>query len=233
MKTAVCGACAPTEIIDSLGKYSDNIIVLPPFSALPSPVSSHADMLIFPAVKSGVIYTHAEYLAAEKNVFGKFTDATGMRIAAIPEKVGCDYPRDVLLNALTLGDSIVGKIDALSSAVLSEGKHINTKQGYAKCASCKVTENAVITEDSSIAKALIEAGADVLVIEKGYVSLRGFDCGFIGGASGCDTENVYFCGNIETHPDCDKIYDFCRKHGKNAVSLSQIPLTDVGTVFFI
>ncbi len=233
MKTAVCGACAPAEIIDSLGKYSDNIIVLPPFSALPSPVSSHADMLIFPAVKSGVIYTHAEYLAAEKEVFVELTDATGMRIAAIPEKIGRDYPRDVLLNALALGDNIVGKIDALSSAVLSEGKQINTKQGYAKCSSCKVTENAVITEDSSIAKALLEVGADVLVIEKGYVSLRGFDCGFIGGASGCDSENVYFCGNIEARPDCDKIFDFCRKHGKNAVSLSRIPLTDVGTVFFI
>lgn len=233
MKTAVCGACAPAEIIDSLGKYSDNIIVLPPFSALSSPVSSHADMLIFPAVKSGVIYTHAEYLAAEKEVFVELTGATGMRIAAIPEKIGRDYPRDVLLNALALGDNIVGKIDALSSAVLSEGKQINTKQGYAKCSSCKVTENAVITEDSSIAKALIGAGADVLVIEKGYVLLRGFDCGFIGGASGCDSENVYFCGNIEAHPDCDKIYDFCRKHGKNAVLLSQIPLTDVGTVFFI
>ncbi len=233
MKTAVCGAYAPAEIIDSLGKYSDNIIVLPPFSALPSPVSSHADMLIFPAVKSGVIYTHAEYLAAEKAIFERLTDATGMRIAAIPEKVGRDYPRDVLLNALALGNKIVGKIDALSSAVLPEGNHINTKQGYAKCSSCKVTENAVITEDGSIAKALLEVGADVLVIEKGHVSIRGFDCGFIGGASGCDSENVYFCGNIEAHPDYDKIFKFCRKHGKNVVSLSQIPLTDVGTVFFI
>lgn len=233
MKTAVCGECTPHTIIENLRKYTDKVVVLPSFSALPAPVSAHADMLIFPAPKSSKIYTHAEYLASETDIFSTITGTTKMGIVQIPEKIGCAYPSDVLLNALALGENIVGKIDSLSSAVLSEGIPVNTKQGYAKCNACKVSENAVITEDVSIAKALIGLGADVLLTEKGHVTLHGFDCGFIGGASGCDAENVYFCGSIETHPDCDKILDFCRKHGKGVVSLSREPLTDVGTIFFI
>ena len=103
MKTAVCGECTPHTVIENLGKYTDKVVILPSFSALPVPVSAHADMLIFPAPKSGKIYTHAEYLASETDIFSTIADTAKMSIVQIPEKVGCDYPSDVLLNALALG----------------------------------------------------------------------------------------------------------------------------------
>jgi hypothetical protein len=96
-----------------------------------------------------------------------------------------------------------------------------------------VGDNAIITADPSIAKAVKEKGIDVLSVSPLGVRLDGYDYGFIGGASGTDEENVYFCGNIDLHPDSERIKAFCRKHGKNAVSLSDEPLYDYGTLIFI
>jgi len=57
--------------------------------------------------------------------------------------------------------------------------------------------------------------------------------GFIGGASGNDGANTYFCGNIDLHPDGEAIKSFCKAHGRPAVSLGANQLYDVGTIFFI
>ena len=92
---------------------------------------------------------------------------------------------------------------------------------------------AVITEDASIERAMKENGVDVLRVAPGYVALDGYDRGFIGGASGADNENVYFCGDLSTHPNSNEIKEFCRQHGKNCVSLGSGRLYDVGTIFFL
>ena len=58
-----------------------------------------------------------------------------------------------------------------------------------------------------------------------------YEYGFIGGATGSDLNNVYFCGELKNHPDSDKIIAFCKKCGKKAVSLSRDRLKDYGTIF--
>ena len=110
---------------------------------------------------------------------------------------------------------------------------MDVKHGYAKCSICSVGENAIITADPSIAKTAKKNGIDVLKTEASHTRLDGYDCGFIGGASGDDGENIYFCGNLEKHPDGEKIKEFCKKHGRGVVCLSDEPLYDYGTLFFI
>ena len=56
-------------------------------------------------------------------------------------------------------------------------------------------------------------GIDVLAVSPAGVRLDGYNCGFIGGATGADKENVYFCGNVDLHPDGERIKAFCEKHG--------------------
>ena len=105
---------------------------------------------------------------------------------------------------------------------------ILVKQGYAGCSICKVSDNAIITADQSIANKLNEAGIDLLEIKSGNIALPGYDTGFIGGCSFCDNDNVYFYGDIDKHPDGNQILQFIEKHGKHTVCLHSDTLIDIG-----
>ena len=96
-----------------------------------------------------------------------------------------------------------------------------------------MSEKAAITADPSLHKALTENGADTLLVRPAEISLPGYDRGFIGGCSGTTEDTVYFSGNIALHPDGELISEFCARHGKSAVSLSDEPLFDGGSLLFI
>ncbi len=210
------------------------LVKMPPFSALQEPVSVHPDMLLF--IGQGKLVCHKEYFNIAEEQIRKISNISNSEIVISEEEIGREYPRDIVFNAAPVGDMLICKRDAISEKIArlyGEEKIINVKQGYAKCSVCVVSDRAIITADRSIARGAEKKGIDTLLVSPGGVRLDGYDCGFIGGASGTDEENVYFCGNTDLHPDGDKIKEFCEKHGKNAVSLSDEPLYDYGTLMFI
>jgi hypothetical protein len=210
------------------------LIKMPAFSIFQTPVAAHPDMLLF--IGSEKIICHADYFAIAKKELSLIAEITGAELVLTSDPISSDYPRDVIFNAASVGMWLVCRRDAVLSNVAElypENMIINVKQGYAKCSTAVVGDNAIITANPSIAKAVKEKGIDVLSVSPLGVRLDGYDCGFIGGASGTDEENVYFCGNIDLHPDSERIKAFCRKHGKNAVSLSDEPLYDYGTLIFV
>lgn len=215
----------------SLRQRGLEIIKLPCFPVLQEPVSAHPDMLLF--LGEGRIVCHKDYFALAEKEISKISEITKKEIILSCENIGLEYPRDVLFNAAAVGDKLICRLDA-ASEMISEGYDvINVKQGYAKCSTCVVSDKAIITADSSIAKGAEQNGIDVLLVSSGGVRLNGYDCGFIGGASGADKDNVYFCGNVDLHHDGERIKEFCQKHGKVALSLSDEPLYDYGTLIFI
>lgn len=114
----------------------------------------------------------------------------------------------------------------------SEFVFVNVRQGYAKCNICPVSENAVITEDKGIHKAL-SPYVDVLLIRPGYVALKGYKYGFIGGAAGLIGPNtLYFNGRITDHPDCERILEFLEKYSVRPICNNQA-LTDVGSIIAV
>ena len=210
------------------------LIKMPPFSVLQEPVSAHPDMLLF--IGKGKLVCHKEYFNIAEEQIRKISRISNSEIVISEEEIGKEYPSDVLFNAAPVGDKLICKRDAVSEKITElygEENIINVKQGYAKCSVCVVSDGAIITADRAIAREAEKKGIDTLLVSSGDVRLDGYDCGFIGGASGTDEKNVYFCGNTDLHPDGDKIKEFCEKHGKTAVSLSDEPLYDYGTLIFI
>ena len=235
MKKVIIDKRAPEALQASLIDMGYSLIQMPPHPALPTPVSAHPDMLLFIADKQ--IFCHADYLGIAKAEFNEIA-AEGYEIITTTEYVGSKYPSDILFNALPLGKHIYGKTDSISSLIRDYAGASNivlrsVKQGYAKCSVCKVGERAAITADTSLYKAMRADGYDVLLISAGHIGINEYDTGFIGGCSGCDGERVYFSGNISLHPDGEAIKSFCAKHGMSVVSLSNEPLFDVGSLFFI
>ena len=199
------------------------VLTLPPFLALSSAVSSHADMLLCPLGEA--LATHPTYYSENKKLF----DENSIKIIKIDEAAGKKYPDDILLNGLFLSEKLYGRTDKLSKTLVSYAKeNVFTRQGYARCSVCKLSERAIITADNSIARTASENGVDTLKISAGNILLEGYDYGFIGGASFTYNDTVFFFGKIELHPDFDKIRDFAAKHSVKLVSLSDKPLHDIG-----
>ena len=90
-----------------------------------------------------------------------------------------------------------------------------------------------ITADRGIHRAAREAGINSLLIGAGNVSLDPYEYGFIGGATGTFKNKVFFCGDLEEHPDKQKIVEFISACGKECVFLPFERLTDTGSILFV
>lgn len=150
-----------------------------------------------------------------------------------------NYPYDIEYNCVQVGSNLICNKKYTNGKILEFAKKngiriIDSKQGYAKCSTCVVSDNAIITEDDSIERCASENGIDVLKISKGFVKLEGYDYGFIGGASGLIEKNLLaFNGDISKHPDFQKIFKFCYKYSVGIISLSADALYDIGSIIRI
>ncbi len=152
------------------------------------------------------------------------------------KKAGKIYPDNILLNFLYLNGRLYGKLSAIAPeinkyCVEHNIEMENVNQGYCRCSTLVVSENAVITSDSSIEKVLKKNGVEVLKISPGNIALDGFDYGFIGGAGARIDNKIIFLGNIKKHPDYDIISDYIKKNNLEIeIICEDMQLTDIGGI---
>lgn len=145
------------------------------------------------------------------------------------------YPNNVMLNCVVLNDKLICNTKTIADEVLQMAikdnlKIINVNQGYTKCSTCIVNENAIITSDKSIYKSCRNE-MDVLLIRQGYIKLSGTDYGFIGGSSFKYNRNtLVFTGNIKLHPDYESIKSFVENHNVDLLSLTENTIIDIGSI---
>ena len=234
MKAVIVDERLDPQCEGALRESGCNILKLPRSKWLQPPVSAHPDMLIF--IFGNRLFCHERYYSEAKAAVDAVVSAGGFELILSDERWESEYPHDVLFNAATVGDKLIcskKNVSRLIADAFGEENIIDTKQGYAKCSSCTVGDSGIITADVSIAKAAASGGIDVLLLGENETRLDGYSTGFIGGASGDDGENVYFCGDLSKHPEGEKIADFCRAHGRQAVSLSDGELYDYGSLIFV
>ena len=217
---------ADKRIHDALKQEGFEALPLAPFDVLSNPVDTHADMLLLSV--GDVVFVHKDY---------KIDLSTFKNVIQIDEPMGAKYPNDILLNIAIVGKNVFANTKYASKTVLEYlQKHgfcvHHVAQGYTHCSTCIVGENAIITADSSIIEAAKKVGVDALKIDEGHISLPPYNHGFIGGACGLHADKIYFCGSLDCHPNGNEIRDFCLKHGKIAIALANIPLTDIGGILF-
>ena len=229
MRKIIVGNNISEKCKKALSDMSFEVVTLPSFDMLDKPVSSHADMLVF--CVDGRIFTHGEYYSQNKELF----DSLGVEICVIEERVESKYPKDILLNAVLSSEGVLfSKTEFTAKAVKAMAKElVNVKQGYTACSTCRVTEKAFITTDEGLSAKYREKGILSLTVTKEGISLSGYDCGFIGGASVVTQDAVCFFGKIEDHPDYEAIKDFVGLEGKKVISLSDEKLTDIGGAVII
>ena len=235
MNFVIVDSRLPRDCCKKLSDMGFELIKMPTWEKLDAPVSAHPDMLFF--IAGDKIFTHRDYRVTAHSEFAKISKR-GYDIIITDEEISAKYPNDVRFNCVQFGNIIYGKRKSTSRLIVEHADHnglsfCDVKQGYTKCSVCKINDGAAITSDKSLYNALTKNGVDVLLISPSHITLVGYDCGFIGGCTGTTDSSVYFSGNISLHPDGEKIRDFCLKHRKTPVSLSDSVLFDCGTMFFI
>ena len=234
--TAIVDQRMPQNAKDRLFELGFSVISLPPFSRLAAPVASHPDMLMLPL--GDRLFVYKEYYEAHTSLLDTIAQKTGRMLCAVGSEVSEQYPEDIGLNLLVFGKHLLGRIDKTPAEILdyavAQGcvPHF-VKQGYAKCSTVVLGDRAIISADPSILSAAESIGANTLAVSSGGVSLPGYEYGFIGGACGAVDNRIFFCGSLASHPEGGAIADFCRSHGFEIISLSNLTLFDMGSIFFL
>ena len=234
---AVVDCRIPWDAAAELARRGYTVLHMPPHPALPSPVASHPDMLLFFAPDA--IYCTNSYQAIAQRELSVLSAHTQKPIRTVTGEVGERYPTDILLNAAPVGDRLFCLPAHTARELTAQAGYrvVPVRQGYAKCSAVPIMHNALITADPSIATAAAQAGCSVLRLSAHATALKGYGTGFLGGAASfapyLPMRELLFCGDLDTHPDAAQIRDFCRAHGVTCVSLSNAPLYDVGTIFLL
>lgn len=211
----------PSILLNAIEKLEIEPILLPQYDLLPTPVSSHPDMLLYDLGEKLLVYR--DYYEKNRKLFD------GIPVILTDHVAGNLYPGDVGMDALCLGDTVYCLKQATCPEILCDKEIVSVKQGYAACSALKVNENAIVTADTSIASAAEKNGVSVLRIRTGYVTLSGYAYGFIGGCAFRQEDTLYFAGDLRTHPDGEAIAAFCNNNGVQVRSLLVgAPLFDLG-----
>ena len=218
------------EIVSNIQGYGIKTIFTDKINSLLPFEQTHADMQFLPINNTTAAVLDNAYKLIEN------TSKLYKTFLKISLNLDISYPNNVILNHTILNNNVICLRKNIPTKLLevydaNNFKIIDTKQGYSKCSICIVSDNAVITSDSSIYNACIKNKLDVLKIAKGQITLQGTDYGFIGGCSGkLDKDCLAFTGNIKLHSDYDNIKSFCGNYGVNLLSLSNGNLIDIGSI---
>lgn len=230
IKTAIVSSQISAKMEYSLNNYCISTLKVYGKMNCDDAVKQHTDLYIMHLINNKIFY--AKNICS---IVGDFNNKfIGLNIDSCKNKVS--YPEDVLFNAVSLGDDIICCQKYVHQEILDAARMlgfniINVNQGYTKCNICVVDEKSIITEDVGIAKTLRSYDYDVLLLNRKCVSLCGYDYGFIGGASGkISVDKLAFFGDITKHSEYEDIYKFLIKRNIEPISLSNEPLTDLGSL---
>lgn len=223
----ICGNC-DKKILDKLKSFGLEVLLIKDNLSVDPAIKNHADLSVIKISETEIIIEKTQEELIQKLEF------LGYKVSRTASSLDKQYPSDVLLNFLIIGKFIIGNYNYADETLKQKIKEykltiINTNQGYARCSSLKVNDNALITDDESIEKAAKLSGIDTLLISKGDIKLNGHDYGFIGGASCNINQKILFFGELEKHKDSEKIKQFLSKHSCEYEYISGLDLTDIGS----
>ena len=193
-----------------------NVIRLPLSNDVYEEISGHSD-IFYTKINNQVIVAPNAEVMEQQFILGK-------------EKVGKEYPKDVLYNVCQIGDKVIGS----KYTDKSIKPDIIVKQGYVKCSIAVTSDNSCITSDKGIANVLESNNIDVLYIEENNIKLLKKDAtastmkGFIGGASFVFDNKFVLFGDSNNLSNKDKIIQHLDKYNLELVDFKGLHIYDYG-----
>ncbi|RKD32522.1 hypothetical protein BET03_10610 [Thermohalobacter berrensis] len=222
---------ADEEIINNLKKFNIEIIPTVKCSDVYDEIAFHPDVVIHPINRHTLVVAPNVYEYYEEIFKNK-----PIKLIKGEKKLNRNYPDDIAYNVARTARYAIHNLEYMDEKLKyylqKEGvQFINANQGYSKCSTAIIDDNAIITSDPSIYRTCLELDIDILYIESGFIKLPGFDYGFIGGATGAISNNeILFTGKYDNHPNSKDINIFLNKYGKKAIIISNKKIIDIGSI---
>lgn len=232
MKYAIVDYRLTNEEESNLQKLNCSIIKTEPCNLVYEEICGHPDIqLHILEDKTAILHKDASL------TFESQLKNAGLNIIRSKNSLTNTYPNDIILNAVSTNNFFIHNLKHTDDMLLKICKNktpLDVNQGYTKCSTVILNDSAFITSDKSIHDALTKKNADVLFLPPGNISLPGLNYGFIGGTCGMLNKNtLVFYGNLDFYPYKNSIINFLNKYNINCIYLSQTPLIDRGSIFFI
>ncbi|NMB08897.1 MAG: hypothetical protein GX981_10985 [Tissierellia bacterium] len=208
-----------------------NIIPTIECKQVSKPISYHPDIVIHPINHNTLIIA--------PNVFDYYEEmlsGMGIRLLKGETNLGENYPMDIAYNVGRIGNYAVHNLkymdEKLKFYLEKEGLElIHVEQGYTKCSMAIINEKSLITADYPIYEKLKSLGFNILLIRPGFIELKGYPYGFIGGTCGnLSKDEIIFSGKFIDHPNREKIIKFTKKYNKKIFWLTNTKIQDIGTI---
>ena len=231
MSLAVISPDAPEMCERTLRKRGFDIIKIAFCKQVDPRIGFHPDIQLFTA--GGRVFVHPDLPPSSVRALSRHTTVT-----VCSKALGGTYPMDCSYNIAFTGETALCRKDLLPHEIADffaaeKIQVIDVPQGYARCSTVVTGSRSIITEDRGIATAAAEAGLTAVTVTPGFVALKGFSRGFLGGATGTFNGTVFLTGSLSEHPDYAEILSAISTAGKNAVALCDTAAEDFGSILFI
>lgn len=216
---------------DKLNKF--NINSFPSFESriLKGAVKTHPDMSLFKYDEETLIASRESF-----DYYNEIFKGTKINIINANEDPHEKYPSDVKFNALRVGEHLVCKKDVCAKSIIKrfdEGKIINSSQGYVKCSVIDVGSEYFASDDKYLYEIIKSFGKKCILLDKGFVKIKDYNYGFIGGASGYARDKIFLTGKIINEANRIRLEEFSREINKELIYLTEYDIFDIGTLMIM
>lgn len=216
---------------DKLNKF--NINSFPSFESkiLKGAVKTHPDMSLFKYDEETLIVSCESF-----DYYNEIFKGTKINIINANEDPHEKYPSDVKFNALRVGEHLICKRDVCAKSIIKrfdEGKIINSSQGYVKCSIIDVGSEYFTSDDKYLYEIIKSLGKKCILLDKGFVKIKDYDYGFIGGASGYARDKIFLTGKIISEANRIRLEEFAREINKELIYLTEYDIFDIGTLIIM
>lgn len=222
------------EEINNLIKYDLTPIIVPKSTEVYDAINGHVD------IQLNILSNEEKSLIIQKNInkeFLHFLSSNGIKYILSEKALGKLYPDNIILNALITDNFFLHNTNFTDNNLINtqvNKKIINVKQGYSKCSILPIRNEAFITSDKGIFKALKIENIDTLLVPPGDILLPSLNYGFIGGTGGMISKNkLGLFGELEHYLYGDEIYKFLYKYDVEPISLKKGKLIDRGSLLVL
>ena len=216
---------------DKLNKF--NINSFPSFESriLKGAVKSHPDMSLFKYDDETLIASQESF-----DYYNEIFKGTKIKVINAGEDPLEKYPGDVKFNALRAGEHLICKKDVCAESIIKRfdvNKIINSSQGYVKCSIIDVGSEYFASDDKYLYEIIKSFGKKCILLDKGFVKIKDYDYGFIGGASGYARDKIFLTGKIINEANRIRLEEFAREINKELIYLTEYDIFDIGTLMIM
>lgn len=216
---------------DKLNKF--NIRAYPSFESkiLKGAVKTHPDMSLFKYDEETLIASQESF-----DYYNEIFKDTKINIINANEDPLPKYPSDVKFNALRVAEHLICKKDSCADAIMTrfdEDKIINSSQGYVKCSVIDIGSEYFASDDKYLYEIIKSLGKKCILLDKGFVKIKDYDYGFIGGASGYARDKIFLTGKIINEANRIRLEEFSQEINKELIYLTEYDIFDIGTLIIM